>query len=58
MKSSIVERSSLEDALWKALQELAERHETLSVRQFANLFSTTRLFIHGFYQNQPGGKVT
>jgi predicted DNA-binding ribbon-helix-helix protein len=40
MKSSVVERSSLEDAFWKGLQEITERHnETLSDRQFANLSS-------------------
>ena len=56
MKSSVVERST-EDALRKALQEIAERHgETLSGRQFANLSSTIRLFILGFYQDQQGGK--
>jgi hypothetical protein len=58
MKSSVVERST-EDALRKALQEIVERHgETLSGRQFANLSSTIRLFIQGFYQDQRGGKVT
>ena len=57
MKSSVVERLSLEEALWKALQETAERHnETLSDQQFANLSSTIRLFILGFYQDQRGGK--
>jgi predicted DNA-binding ribbon-helix-helix protein len=55
---SIVERSSLEDAPWKALQELAERHETLSVRQFANLSATTRLLALGFYEDQQDRRVT
>ena len=58
MKSSVVERSTLEDALWKALHQLAERHETLSDRQFANLSLTIRLFVHGFYQDQRGGPLS
>jgi len=56
MKSPVVERSTLEDALWKTLQELAERQETLSSRKFANLSSTTRLLAVGFYQDHPGRK--
>jgi len=57
MKSSVVERSNLEDALWRRLQEIAERHETLSDRQFANLSSAIRLFALGFYRDQQGGMV-
>ena len=60
MKSSVVERSvvSLEDAFWKGLQEIAERHdEPLSDRQFANLSSAIRLFALGFYRDQQGGMV-
>jgi predicted DNA-binding ribbon-helix-helix protein len=58
MKSPVVERSSLEDAFWKGLQEIVERHdETLSDRQFANLSSAIRLFAFGFYRDQQGGMV-
>jgi len=60
MKSSVVERSvvSLEDAFWKGLQEIAERHdEPLSDRQFANLSSAIRLFALGFYGDEQGGMV-
>jgi len=57
MKSLVVERSTLEDAHWKALQETAERHETLSGRQFANLSSTIRLLALGFYGDQQGGPL-
>ena len=58
MKSSVVERSSLEDAFWKGLHEIAQRHEeTLSDRQFANLSSAIRLFALGFYRDQQGGIV-
>jgi len=59
MKSLVVERSrvSLEDAFWKGLQEIAERHEPLSDRQFANLSSAIRLFAVGFYQHEQGGRI-
>ena len=59
MKSSVVEHSiSLEDAFWKGLQEVTERHdEPLSDRQFANLSSAIRLFALGFYRDQQGGIV-
>ena len=61
MKSSVVERSSkvsVEDAFWKGLQEIAERHdEPLSDRQFANLSSAIRLFALGFYGDEQGGMV-
>jgi len=56
----VVERSrvSLEDAFWKGLQEVTERHdEPLSDRQFANLSSAIRLFALGFYRDQQGGMV-
>jgi predicted DNA-binding ribbon-helix-helix protein len=54
MKASVAERSpSLEDAFWKGLREITERHnEPLSERQFANLSSAIRLFVLGFYQDQ------
>ena len=60
MKSSVVERSvvSLEDAFWKGLQEIAERHdEPLSDRQFANLSSAIRLFAVGFYQDEQSRRI-
>ena len=59
MKSLVVERSrvSLEDAFWKGLQEIAERHEPLSDRQFANLSSAVRLFALGFYRDEQGGSI-
>jgi predicted DNA-binding ribbon-helix-helix protein len=55
MKALVVERSpSPEDAFWKGLREIGERHnnEPLSERQFANLSSAIRLFVLGFYRDQ------
>ena len=58
MKSSVVERSSLEDSFWKGLQEIAQRHEeTLSDRQFANLSSAIRL-LSGSELDQLGPKYS
>ena len=52
---------SLEEAFWRALKDIArERRESLSQliasidqdRQFANLSSSIRLFVLGFYRDQ------
>jgi predicted DNA-binding ribbon-helix-helix protein len=71
MKDSVIKRSvlisgrhtsiSLENAFWKALQEIAdERDESISklvsainaARQHGNLSSAVRVFVLGFYRNQ------
>jgi predicted DNA-binding ribbon-helix-helix protein len=53
---------SLEDDFWESLRQIAHaRGETLSHlinrinanRQFANLSSALRLFVLGFYRDQP-----